>query len=211
MKYKSCDILEKSSNNSYDLVASDETKDRDGEVILADGWELTEFRKNPIMLWGHNSFETPLGSFSKIRVEEKALRMRASFADTEKGKEAKALVDGGHLKTFSVGFGDIIRDEKKSEIITKATLYEVSLVNIPSNPNATFEKSAKLFEKSLSEKFLTAVAKYGTEEILKRIKHFEDTKPTLKMYRLWLKTFAKNKKLRGSEIEQINKVFAKML
>ena len=34
------------------FVLSDETPDRLGDVIMSDGWQLEEFRQNPIALFG---------------------------------------------------------------------------------------------------------------------------------------------------------------
>ena len=54
--------------NGLEFVLSDETPDRMGDVIMADGWDLTDFRKNPIALFGHQS------SLPDRQVEEPARR-----------------------------------------------------------------------------------------------------------------------------------------
>jgi hypothetical protein len=41
--------------DGLDFVLSDATVDRYGDIIDAKGWDLTNFKKNPIALFGHSS------------------------------------------------------------------------------------------------------------------------------------------------------------
>src|ERR1700754_3155079 len=41
--------------NGLEFVLSDETPDRMDDIIMSDGWQLTNFKKNPIALFGHQS------------------------------------------------------------------------------------------------------------------------------------------------------------
>ena len=50
-------------------VASDSIVDRHGEIVSQEGWELKNFKKNPQLLWGHNSNELPIGKVKKIWFE----------------------------------------------------------------------------------------------------------------------------------------------
>jgi HK97 family phage prohead protease len=126
------------------FVLSDETKDRMGDVIMADGWELADFRKNPIALFGHRS-DFVIGKWSNLRVEKQALLGDLELA--AKGTSARidevvSLVEADVLRATSVGFRRIksapLDPEKPyaGERFTKQELVECSVVAVPANPNA---------------------------------------------------------------------------
>lgn len=122
------------------FVASDETVDREGEVLSADGWQLDNFKRNPVMLWAHNPFEPPIGKWKNIRMRtvdgKKKLTMEPDFhRKSELSKLIADLVEGGYPpQTVSVGFRPF---EKQGNVFTKQELLETSFVNIPANPEAT--------------------------------------------------------------------------
>ena len=89
-----------------EFVLSDETPDRMGDVIMADGWELTNFQKNPIALFGHNS-SFPIGKWKNLRVVDKQLRgflEMAPAGTSERVDEIRKLIDADILRAVSVGF-----------------------------------------------------------------------------------------------------------
>ena len=55
-----------SDNRTITLIASDESIDRDGDIISAKGWELKNYLKNPIFLWVHQYSIVPLSRCLKI-------------------------------------------------------------------------------------------------------------------------------------------------
>src|SRR5262245_2388820 len=61
------------SNNGMEFILSDESVDRMGDIISADGWQLANFRKNPVALAFHRS-DFAIGKWKNLRVENKALR-----------------------------------------------------------------------------------------------------------------------------------------
>ncbi len=94
--------------------ASDERVDRDGDIIRQN-WELDEFLKNPIILFGHEWHSAPIGVSLITEVRDRhdddfqgrALFMLPMFATAEQSGEADRvfrLVRAGFLKTGSVGF-----------------------------------------------------------------------------------------------------------
>jgi len=118
-------------------IASTESADRDGEIIRQDGWDLKNFKKNPVLLASHNYHEFPIGKITNIKIDEKQLTFKAVFSQvTQKAIEAYQLVQEGILKAFSVGFIPRKFDEKNQNIITEAELLEISLVSVPANPQA---------------------------------------------------------------------------
>jgi HK97 family phage prohead protease len=131
-------------------IASTESPDRDGEVIKQDGWDLTNFKSNPVLLASHNYHEFPIGKATDIAIQDGKLIFKAIFSEaTEKAKEAYALVKEGILSAFSVGFIPREYDSKEAGVITKAELLEISLVAVPANPQAVV--LAKSFSESNKE------------------------------------------------------------
>lgn len=122
-------------------VASDETPDRQGEIVKAEGWDFKNFKKNPVLLWSHNAGfgeqKPPIGKITDVRTEGKKLLFKPVFdmADEFAADIYRKFKDG-FLNAFSVGFIPLERDDKNEAIINAAELLEISAVNIPANPKA---------------------------------------------------------------------------
>lgn len=133
-------------NDPAEFVLSDETIDRHGEIVSVTGWDLKNFKRNPIALFNHRS-DAVVGRWSNVRVEGKQLKGRLELApegtspDVDK---ARGLVDGDFIRGVSVGFVSIekeLLDDDADEFWgpfrhLKQELVEASLVAIPANPNA---------------------------------------------------------------------------
>jgi HK97 family phage prohead protease len=134
-------ITEKVRGNEF--VMSDETADRYGDVIECkpDSWDLTDFRKNPVCLFGHNS-SFPIGIWERVRVENGALRghlKMAPLGTSGRIDEISRLIDAGILVATSVGFKPIESrpiSNSHGERYVKQALLECSIVSVPANPNA---------------------------------------------------------------------------
>jgi HK97 family phage prohead protease len=145
-----------SKADGLDFVLSDETPDRYGDVLSADGWELGNFKKNPIALFNHNS-SFPIGKWKGLKVENDALRGHLELAPagtSERIDEIRKLVEAGILRAVSVGFLPVeSRARSKTEpgeLYVKQELIETSLVSIPANPNAiAVAKSLKVSDDTL--------------------------------------------------------------
>lgn len=129
-------------------MASTVDKDRVGDVIEANAWRngVTNFKKNPIILFNHN-YNRPIGRATSVKQTEDGLAITAKISKA--AGEIVELIKDGVLSTFSVGF--MIKDadyDKDSDtfLIKKAELLEVSVVSVPANQSATFS-----VKKSLSE------------------------------------------------------------
>lgn len=126
------------------FVLSDETPDRMGDVIKADGWVLTNFKKNPIALFGHRS-DFPVGSWANLRVENTALLGDLQLAPrgtSARIDEVVSLVEADVLRAVSVGFRPMKSEPRNpekpydGELFIKQELVECSVVAVPANPNA---------------------------------------------------------------------------
>lgn len=136
--------------DGLDFVLSDETLDRYGDVIKADGWELKWFKKNPIALWAHDS-RAVIGNWENVRVEGKKLMGTLKFAakgTSDRIDELIALVEQGILRAVSVGFRPLEQEPiDKNEPwggqrYIRSELLETSLVAVPANPAALAKAKA---------------------------------------------------------------------
>ena len=144
---ENCEV-KKVGERQYEFTASTADMDRDGEVIDVAGWDLKNFKKNPVIMFAHDYRTLPIGKATKIGVRDGKLVDVVEFPPEgtyEFADIVQRLVDAGYLKTQSVGFipkkwedGDF-EDEKSNKprrTYTKQELLEISIVPVPSNPNA---------------------------------------------------------------------------
>jgi len=151
-------------NEEYtlDIVGSSEAIDRDGDIIMANGWELDNYEKNPVFLWGHDHGGLPIGKALVVKVNKKLKRLefKIKFAVDEYPFAATVyrLFKSGFLNATSVGF--MIKeweyDEDKGEngafVFLKNELLELSAVTVPANPEALMLGVSKgLFNKEDQE------------------------------------------------------------
>ncbi len=139
-----CEI-KKLEDRIYEFTASTSTQDRDGEVIDAQGWDLKNFKKNPVIMYAHDYRSLPIGKAPRVWISaDGKLKNTVEFPPEgtyEFADIVERLVDTGYLKTESVGFipkkwedGDGEKAPKRT--YTKQELLEISLVPVPSNPDA---------------------------------------------------------------------------
>ena len=153
------------------FVASDETVDREGDVISIDGWELANFKRNPVMLWAHDPYQPPIGQWKNIRVRtingKKKLTMEPDFhGKSELSRLIKELVESGYPpQTTSVGFRPY---EKQGNTFTKQELLETSFVSIPANPEATTLALTKGYKPEVVSKLIenTEIEEKESQEYL---------------------------------------------
>jgi len=139
-----CEV-KKIGERQYEFTASTSDIDRDGEVIDVTGWDLKNFKKNPVIMYAHDYKTLPIGKATMVGVRDGKLKNTVEFPPEgtyEFADIVERLVNTGYLKTESVGFiprkwedGD---GEKSSPSRTykKQELLEISIVPVPSNPNA---------------------------------------------------------------------------
>ena len=158
--------LTKGADGEILIVGTNETVDRDGDIVRAKGVDTTNFEKNPIMLFAHNWSDYPVAKATKIRKEKDRIVFVPEFADTEEGRKVKYLVENGFLKMTSIGFipkkivwkDDFAQlkeldpdwyNERKGElsranrVIVESELLELSFVPIPANPSAEIVMQGK--------------------------------------------------------------------
>lgn len=132
-----------------DFVLSTSTPDRSKDSISQDGWKLENYRKNPVVLWAHNSAELPVGKAPNVVVEmgESGSRLVARGVEftpedmNPVGHAVGRMYAGGFLNAVSVGFLPIkyMRNEERggwAVDFVEQELLEFSAVPVPANPEA---------------------------------------------------------------------------
>jgi len=139
------------------FIGSTEASDRDGDIILASGWELDNYKANPVFLWAHDYSKPPIGKAIDVRVSNKQLIFDIQFP--EEGVYPLAdtvykLYKGGFLNATSVGFVG-----KQKEPIANGSKYirqellELSAVPVPSNPTALQQAKSKGYISTSMQKY----------------------------------------------------------
>jgi HK97 family phage major capsid protein/HK97 family phage prohead protease len=131
--------------NPFVFVMSDDTVDRQGDIIEPDGWQLGNFKRNPVALFAHDS-KLPLGVWRNVQIKGGQLVGEIEFLPEGRSArvdEIRAFVESGMLRAVSVGFRPVpgaaepIPGSARGGVrYKKAELLECSLVSIPANPNA---------------------------------------------------------------------------
>lgn len=93
-----------SAGQFYSFIISTGDIDLMGDTISVTGWDLSTYRTNSVVLFGHNSDALPIGSAISTRVESGRLISTMRFASDGFAQRVKRMVDDGSLKATSVGF-----------------------------------------------------------------------------------------------------------
>ena len=128
-----------------DFIGSDGRVDRYDEVIMQSGWQLENFRANPVIPDCHDysSIGKILGRAQSVGVVNEQLVNRVEFClDNPLGNLAYKMAKGGFIKSQSVGFIPLewTNGNKQGEpnrTYSQCELLEISLVVVPANPGAT--------------------------------------------------------------------------
>ncbi len=138
-----------SEERTVTAVISSAAIDRDQEILVPRGADLTNFLKNPVVLWAHDHSMPAIGKALFIAVKGRKIVAKVKFASTEFASEIFTLFKEGVLNAFSVGFKptkshtptpkEIAKNPELAEvfrIFDEWELLEFSPVNVPANPEA---------------------------------------------------------------------------
>ena len=135
----------KKEADKYTFTISSGSVDRDNDTINPNGWKLEDYKRNPVVLFGHQSRMPPIGKASAVEVRSGALKADVIFAEPgtyDLADTVRGLVDQDILRATSVGFIPLkwMFDEKRGGVdYAEQELYEFSIVPVPSNPEALRE------------------------------------------------------------------------
>lgn len=120
--------------------------DRDGEIVDPDGAVLDDYRKHPVVLFGHDYKQLPIGKNIWIKQDKKGLVAKTKYANHDEAQKVYQYRKDGFPLAQSIGFVPIEFDEFPADVqkknggvkrhYKKWALLEYSDVPIPSNPEA---------------------------------------------------------------------------
>jgi uncharacterized protein len=141
-------------------VFSTQDIDRQDEAIVQSGWDLENYKLNPVVLYAHNYEDFPIAKMIDIGTEPNPRmpgtdqligKMQFAVKENPKAETAFNLMAGGYLNAFSVGFKNSRweMDEANDVVyLNQNELLEVSVVPVPANQMAL----AKAKELLITEK-----------------------------------------------------------
>lgn len=140
--------------------------DRDMEIVLPSGGDLKHYRKNPVVLFGHNYRSLPIGKNLWIKADDKGLIAKTQYASHDEAEKVYQYRKDGFPLAESIGFVPIKYFYKKYDngtykwtegdlrileqdyglsekevknarcVYVKWTMLEYSDVAVPANPEA---------------------------------------------------------------------------
>lgn len=166
-------------------VLSSFALDSDMERVDPHGWNLKDFKKNPVMLWSHEWYTPAIGTIVSPRVKDDQLIGKAVFDPPEVDKFAAMIAEKalrGTIRAGSVGFRsdriEITEEGDKEEaylIHRKQTLREFSIANLGANKDAMAEQRMEfpVSEEEIADVLIENIAPKGRsyiEELLNQPK-----------------------------------------
>ena len=117
--------------------------DQGGDVVQKGAYagsiaKLKAANQRVKMLWQHDPAQ-PIGVWDEVREDEKGLWVKGRILDqTQKGREAAALIEAGAIDGLSIGYRTTkaTKNDKGHRLLTELELWEVSLVTFPMLPSA---------------------------------------------------------------------------
>ena len=128
------------------VIATDQVA-RDGAIIEPKGWDFSNYRLNPVILWQHDDTAMPFARTAEGPfVSDKELVAKAQFdMDDPRAVEAVRKIAGGFINATSVRWlpkktevREMGEGEDKREVLVflEQELLEWSFVGIPADPGA---------------------------------------------------------------------------
>lgn len=154
--------------DTYDFVLSTEDVDRHGDIVVQNGLDLTQFKKNPIALFQHDH-ASPIGVWKNLRKQGSATV--GTFVPAAKGTSravdlALSLLEQGILKATSISFvgKEKVYLEPRGIKYLTSELLEVSLVTVGANANALMvAKSIGMTDEEIKTYFTLPVGDLGDD------------------------------------------------
>lgn len=177
----------------YPFIISTESIDRGGEKMTVKKIKLNNFKKNPIVLFQHNSWSIPIGKSIKEEIQtanDGSLMLVSHLVFNETDDEVvkiKQAVDGGFLNASSIGFNPLkkyiaevppveLQDKfREIKVWQEVELLEWSVVTIPMNQDAVLQKGYNDFDDEMKnwidDNILEKVGRRNSQKDAKSLKN----------------------------------------
>lgn len=126
------------------IIASTPAPDRDRDRVMPLGGDLSNYLKNPVVMFGHNYWEpwALIGRAAEMQTDASGIRFRPELREPANESDPmhviRALWDQNLLRAASIGFMPI--ESRENELggrdFLKWELLEISLVPVPANQEA---------------------------------------------------------------------------
>lgn len=129
---------------TVEVICSTETADRIGDIIVQEGIDVASYRKNPVVLWGHDS-NKPVARSSDIFLQNNQLRANVTFpppgedkdSDWVYGKVKNKLVNAVSIGFIPKSYEPVdAKNPWDGYRFTETELVEFSFVSVPMNSEA---------------------------------------------------------------------------
>ena len=142
--------------DTFRFVASTAEVDRMGDIV-EQSWRLDAFRRNPVILWNHDSSRAPIARATDVAVVNGQLEIEMQFDMADPfAAEVAGKIQRGFINAGSVGFfagavkyrGDLDPDDPRYSrdgfgiVASNNELVEFSITPVPANSSALLAASA---------------------------------------------------------------------
>jgi len=137
------------------FILTSKVVDRDSEVILPKGGDVTEFKTNPVFLWAHDMWSPSIGKVLTDTIKVTPHKMTADvqfdlddpFAALIFNKYAKGFLNAGSIRFRPTKIDERpVMQGQTGVTIKEWKLLEFSAVPIPANPEALAQIAKSGFE-----------------------------------------------------------------
>ena len=141
-------LKDAADTGTFKFVISTDDEDRQGEKVNQAGLDFTHYMKNPVVLWGHNYGEPPIGVTTRVWKDGNKTMAEGKWAPSAFAQELRKLYDAGFLRACSIGY--IPKELDEDGNTQKGEVLEYSIVSIPANPFALTADSMKQYKFDLN-------------------------------------------------------------
>ena len=127
-------------------TASTSAIDRVGDIVVAAGWQLGEYRKNPVVLLSHDH-AAPVARAERVGVIGDALTAMIAFPDEGVAEKSHGNMAPDHGRRFEGNQCLILRPLRSTPMANggqryeQSELLEISIVSVGANPQALIQGS----------------------------------------------------------------------
>ena len=140
--------MKKLESGRLEVTITTDSRDRHGDIMVPGGAVLTAYKRNPVVMFGHDYTQPPIARAYNLRKDKNRITAELQWAPTAFAREVGQLYEAGFMHAWSIGFIPLEWDEimEKGEggeddqiagyRVKKWELLEFSAVPIPANPEA---------------------------------------------------------------------------